>query len=53
MNQDKLNQAFEYTRDLRNALRAELQGYERGGPTPSVYDIQRALDLIVKEGETQ
>lgn len=48
---DNIARAYDYTKDLRNALRAEIQGYERGGPKPSVYETLRALDLIVAEGE--
>ena len=48
---DDITQAYEYTKDLRNALRAEIQAYERGGPRPSVYETLRALDLIVAEGD--
>tara|TARA_R110002153_G_scaffold37733_1_gene110277 strand:+ start:2009 stop:2188 length:180 start_codon:yes stop_codon:yes gene_type:complete len=43
-------QSFEHTKELRNALRAEIKGYERGGPKPSVYAILTALNLIVTEG---
>lgn len=38
-------------KELRNALRAEIMGYERGGPRPSVYDIQKALDHIIAAAE--
>ena len=38
-------------KELRNALRAEIMGYERGGPRPSVYEIQRALDHIIEAAE--
>lgn len=43
--------AVKGVKELRNALRAEMMGYERGGPRPSLYDIQRALDYIVEAAE--
>lgn len=43
--------AVKGVQELRNALRAEIMGYERGGPRPSVCDIQRALDYILEAAE--